>query len=113
MMHGRRVLLMVNSCPTHPRNIELFLPPKMTSKIQPCDVGIIKPFKIHYRRRVHYKILKGCEVAQSYPKKDKCAWCSINLTILVWMINVQKETIANCFKNYKVRSRNGVARHLI
>ncbi|XP_024639887.1 CENP-B homolog protein 2-like [Medicago truncatula] len=42
MMHGRRVLLVVDNCPAHPRNIEglrnvelFFLPPNMTSKIQP------------------------------------------------------------------------------
>ena len=53
MMHGRRVLLVVDNCPAHPRNIEglrnvelFFLPPNMTSKIQPCDVGIIRAFKM-------------------------------------------------------------------
>ncbi|XP_028234419.1 tigger transposable element-derived protein 6-like [Glycine soja] len=47
MMHGRRVLLVVDNCPAHPRNIEglrnvelFFLPPNMTSKIQPCDMDI-------------------------------------------------------------------------
>ncbi|KAL5146375.1 CENP-B 2 [Glycine soja] len=57
MMHGRRVLLVVDNCPAHPRNIEglrnvelFFLPPNMTSKIQPCDAGIIRVFKMHYRR---------------------------------------------------------------
>ncbi|XP_024634731.1 CENP-B homolog protein 2-like [Medicago truncatula] len=54
MMHGRRVLLVVDNCPAHPRNIEglrnvelFFLPPNVTSKIQPCDAGIIRAFKMH------------------------------------------------------------------
>ncbi|CAK8571898.1 unnamed protein product [Lathyrus sativus] len=49
MMHGRRVLLVVDNCPAHPRNIEglrnielFFLPPNMTSKIQPYDAGMIR-----------------------------------------------------------------------
>ncbi|KAG4909094.1 hypothetical protein JHK87_055210 [Glycine soja] len=30
----------------------------MTSKIQPCDAGIIRAFKMHYRRRFYCKILE-------------------------------------------------------
>ncbi|KAG4982424.1 hypothetical protein JHK85_027913 [Glycine max] len=30
----------------------------MTSKIQPCDAGIIRAFKMHYRRRFYRKILE-------------------------------------------------------
>ncbi|XP_024642354.1 tigger transposable element-derived protein 6-like [Medicago truncatula] len=69
MMHGRRVLLVVDNCPAHPRNIEglrnvelFFLPPNMTSKIQPCDAGIIRAFKMHYRRRFYRKILEASDV---------------------------------------------------
>ncbi|KAH1194248.1 ARS-binding protein 1 [Glycine max] len=72
MMHGRRVLLVVDNCPTHPRNIEglrnvelFFLPPNMTSKIQPCDTGIIRTFKMHYRRRFYCKILEVSYVARN------------------------------------------------
>ena len=47
-------MLFVDNCPSHPKveltNITLeFLPPKTTSLIQPCDGGIIKVFKGHYR----------------------------------------------------------------
>ena len=52
-MNGRKVLLLVDNCPVHPkiveglRNVELyFLPPNTTSKIQPCDAGIIRAFKV-------------------------------------------------------------------
>ena len=118
MMHGRRVLLVVDNCPAHPRNIEglrnvelFFLPPNMTSKIQPCDVGIIRAFKMHYRRRFYRKILEGYEVGQSDPGKINVL-DAINLAIPAWTIDVRKETIANCFRHCKIRSSSDVARNL-
>jgi hypothetical protein len=33
----------------------------MTSKIQPCDVGIICNFKAYYRRRFNYFLLQRLE----------------------------------------------------
>lgn len=56
---GRRVLLLVDNCSAHGRaetlpkmdNVEvLYLPPNTTSKIQPCDAGIIASLKVRYRR---------------------------------------------------------------
>ena len=102
-MHGRRILFVVDNCPTHPRNIEglqnvelLFLPPNMTSKIQPCDAGIIRAFEMHYLRRFYYRILEGYELRQSDPGKINVL-DAINLAVSTWAVNVQQETIANCF----------------
>ena len=118
MMHGRRVLLVVDNCPAHQRNIEglrnvelFFLPPNMTSKIQPCDAGIIRAFKMHYHRRFCRKILEGYKVGQSDPGKINVL-DAINSAIPAWMIGVRKETIANCFRHYKIRSASDVARNL-
>ncbi|KAH1232856.1 ARS-binding protein 1 [Glycine max] len=117
-MYGRRVLLVVDNCPAHPRNIEglrnvelFFLPPNMTSKIQPCDAGIIRAFKMHYHRRFCRKILEGYKVGQSDPGKINVL-DAINSAIPAWMIGVRKETIANCFRHYKIRSASDVARNL-
>ncbi|XP_022843299.1 ARS-binding protein 1-like [Olea europaea var. sylvestris] len=81
-MNGRKVLLIVDNCPVYPkvveglRNVELFfLPPNTTSKIQPCDAGIIQAFKAHYRRRFYSSILQGLKTT----------------------------TIANCFRHCKIR----------
>ena len=97
MMHGRRVLLVVDNCPAHPRNIEglrnvelFFLPPNMTSKIQPCDARIIRAFKMHYRRRFYRKILEGYEVGHSDPGKINVL-DAINLAIPAWTIDVEKK----------------------
>ncbi|XP_024005406.1 CENP-B homolog protein 2-like [Eutrema salsugineum] len=86
-MHGRKVLSVINNCPAHPKNIEglqnidlFFLPPNMTSKIQPCDAGIIRDFKMHYRRRLYRHILEGYELGQSDPSKIGCyQFCSSGL----------------------------------
>lgn len=111
-MHGRKFLLVVDNCPAHPKiveglqNVELFfLPPNMTSKIQPCDAGIIKAFKMHYRRRLYRMILEGHELGQSNPEKLNVL-DAINLAVSAWTINVQQETIANCFRHCKIRSVN-------
>ncbi len=62
-MAGRNVLLIMDNCSAHIslmqlafvvtlRNITVFyLPLNTTSKIQPCNAGIIWSFKAYYRRR--------------------------------------------------------------
>ncbi|CAK8530482.1 unnamed protein product [Lathyrus sativus] len=83
----------------------------MTSKIQPCDTGIIRAFKMHYRRRFYRKILEGYKVGQSDPGKIN-VFDAINLAILAWTIDVRKETIVNCFRHCKIRSASDIARNL-
>ena len=51
----RKVLLVVDNCTAHSHVAGLkatellFLPPNATAKLQPCDCGIIKNLKTHYR----------------------------------------------------------------
>ena len=51
----RKVLLVVDNCTaqSHVAGLKatelLFLPPNATAKLQPCDRGIIKNLKTHYR----------------------------------------------------------------
>ncbi|CAK8561767.1 unnamed protein product [Lathyrus sativus] len=82
----------------------------MTSNIQPCNAGIIRAL-IHYLRRFYHKILEGYEMGQSDPGKINVL-DAINLAIPTWMIDVRKETIANCFRHCKIRSTSDVARNL-
>jgi hypothetical protein len=62
-MQGRQVLLLLDNHPGHIplekfaemnvvlRNTRVFyLPPNMTSAVQPCDAGIIRTFKAYYRK---------------------------------------------------------------
>ncbi|CAA7037302.1 unnamed protein product [Microthlaspi erraticum] len=117
-MHGRRVLFVVDNCPAHPKNIEglqnvelFFLPPNMTSKIQPCDAGIIRAFKMHYRRRFYRQVLEGYELGQSDPSKINVLE-AINFAVSAWTINVHQDTIANCFRHCKIRSGDVLPRNL-
>ncbi|XP_022858482.1 CENP-B homolog protein 2-like [Olea europaea var. sylvestris] len=109
-MNGRKVLLIVDNCPTHPkvveslRNVELFfLPPNTTFKIQPCDVGIIRAFKAHYRRRFYSSILQGLEVEALNSEKINIL-NAINFANMAWNFDVKTTTIANYFWHCKIRS---------
>ena len=43
-------------------NVKLyFLPPNLTSHLQPCDAGIIRSFKAHYRKRLVEHLLSSIE----------------------------------------------------
>ena len=60
---GQRVLLLLDNCSSHKlENLTLlyvnvyFLPPNITSKLQPMDAGIIMAFKKHHWR-YHIKLL--------------------------------------------------------
>ncbi|KAI0221967.1 Tigger transposable element-derived protein 6, partial [Lamellibrachia satsuma] len=52
-LQGRNILLFVDNCGAHPEvkltNVKMvFLPPNTTSRLQPCDAGIIAALKAHY-----------------------------------------------------------------
>jgi hypothetical protein len=69
-MAGRNVLLIMDNCSAHIplmqltsvvtlRNTTVFyLPPNTTSKIQPCDVGIIQSLKAYYLRRFNRLLIQ-------------------------------------------------------
>ena len=60
---SRKILLLLDNEQVHPidvqySNIELFyFPPNVTSLIQPLDQGIIKNFKIFYKKEMQRKLL--------------------------------------------------------
>ncbi|KAL6544350.1 hypothetical protein OROGR_010847 [Orobanche gracilis] len=109
-MNVRKVLLIVDNCPAHPkvveglRNVELFfLPPNTTSKIQPCDTGIIRAFKAHYRCRFYFSILQDLEAEAPNPEKINVLDV-INFANKDWNCGVKSTTILNCFRHCKIRS---------
>lgn len=57
---NRHVLLFIDNCAAHPKvynlsNIKvIFFPPNVTSKCQPCDMGIIHSLKSHYKNKVNH-----------------------------------------------------------
>ncbi|XVF51243.1 hypothetical protein PTKIN_Ptkin04bG0168800 [Pterospermum kingtungense] len=114
-MIGRKIILLVDNCPAHPKSIEglqnvelFFLPPNTISKIQPCDAGIIQAFKMHYRRRFYRNLLEGYEAGESNPEKINVL-DAMNLAVSAWTIDVQANAIANCFRRCKIQSVENMA----
>jgi hypothetical protein len=86
------------------RNTTVFyLPPNITSKIQPCDVGIIRSFKVYYRRRFNRLLLQRLEDNVADLEKIDIL-CAIQMAIRAWTYEVKPETIFNCFRHCKIRS---------
>ncbi|XP_060577389.1 tigger transposable element-derived protein 4-like [Ruditapes philippinarum] len=93
----RSILLFVDNCPAHPK-IEglkavklLFFPPNTTSKLQPCDQGIIFSFKRHYRSRVLDHIISCL---------DKHIDKQINiLKAIQWFYAAWKDVTPTCIQN--------------
>ncbi|EPX73104.1 ARS-binding protein [Schizosaccharomyces octosporus yFS286] len=110
-MEGRSVLLLLDSSSVHQLSIEnirksnfplnnvlvVLLPPNMTSISNPCEQGINKTFKAHYRRSWIYDILLKTE-------KDINPLHSINILQAVrWMVDIwdyqiEPATIAGYFR---------------
>ncbi len=108
-MDGRKVILLLDNCNAHIKdaNLEkfniqlrnttlLYLPPNTTSKIQPCDVGIIRTFKAYYCRRFNNQLLSRIESSIADPKKINLL-DNIQNAIAAWKQDAQSTTIKNCF----------------
>lgn len=113
-MSGRKVILVLDNCSAHStaenlsslvelRNTTvLYLPPNMTSKIQPCDAGIIRNFKAYYRQRFNRLLIDGIQNNCSNPEKINVLQ-GICMAVDAWTINVKQATIRNCFLHCKIR----------
>lgn len=104
MVHQQRhILMFVDNCSAHPdiqmSNIKLvFLPPNTTSRLQPCDAGIIKAVKGNYRKRLlRHLLLKMNEVSSV---TDLVKEVTV-LDAILWMRNAwdatSPTTIQKCF----------------
>lgn len=67
---SRSILLFIDNCTAHPdvvrSNVKLvFLPPNTTSKLQPCDAGIIQNVKMHNRKQLLRHILNHMDGASN------------------------------------------------
>ncbi len=86
------------------RNTRVFyLPPNMTSAVQPYDAGIIRTFKAYYRKRFNNLLLDGYENNIDNPEKISILDV-LRLVVPAWVEDVSPATIANCFHHCKIRT---------
>lgn len=101
----RKILLLVDNCTAHPkienlRNIQLeFLPPNVTSVLQPMDQGIIRSLKSHYRKLLVRRLVQDLEEE----KHSKISLLdAINYIHKAWSL-VEIKAIKNCFEHARWR----------
>ena len=106
--NDRFIALIVDNCTAHPKysaddlpHIRLvFLPPNVTSVIQPCDMGIIRNLNANYRRKVVSKIImqidSSCEVTVISISKSITMLDAMHMLKAAWQ-DVKQSSIVNCF----------------
>ena len=98
----RKVLLVIDNCPAHPRihNLKatrlLFLPPNATSKLQPCDLGIIRSMKVNYRKISLMKLIRHIDTGAAYEDFKLTPLDAVSMVKYAWE-EVTSTTISNCF----------------
>ena len=99
---GRKVALFLDNCTAHPNltnldHIELvFLPPNTTSKIQPCDQGIIKTLKTYYRKSMVERLLQAINSGLTVADFKITLLDGLQMLRKAWESGTP-ETIKNCF----------------
>ncbi|KAJ4443982.1 hypothetical protein ANN_05771 [Periplaneta americana] len=102
----RKVLLFLDSAPCHAHRLKLenvtlyYLATNVTSSLHPFELGIVKEFKMHYRKRVlRYIIARikedvtALELAKKITVSDAVSWI-----ISSWK-QVSPKTLVVCFKS--------------
>ena len=84
------------------RNTTVFyLSPNITSKLQPCDVGIIRSLKAYYLCSFYRLFLQQMDNKAS--DLDKIGILkAIRLTVPAWRDKAEPTTIANCFRHCRI-----------
>jgi hypothetical protein len=86
------------------RNTTVFyLPPNTTSKIQPCDAGIIQSLKAYYRFRFNHLLIQRLQDKVADPEKINVLE-AMHIAVAAWSMDVKLETICNCFRHYRIRT---------
>ena len=109
-LQERSVLQLVDNCTAHPAGEGLilviairleFFPPSTTATLQPCDQGIIRNLKCHYRTALNRLIISELDADDSKSATDIArnitTLRAIYLMFAAWT-NVTATTITNCFR---------------
>jgi hypothetical protein len=114
-MVGRNVLLIMDNYSAHIplmqlasvvtlRNTTVFyLPPNTTSKIQPCNAGIIRSLKAYYRRRFNRLLIQRLQDKVADPEKIDILE-AMHIAVAAWSMDVKPETIHNYFRHCRIRT---------
>ena len=96
-----KFLKFIDNCPAHPhvhglKAITLaFLPANTTSKLQPCDQGIINNLKVFYRKKIIQELLSHIDSGSTEPFQ-LTLYDALKMLASSWR-QVKTSTIANCF----------------
>lgn len=99
----KQVILLIDNAPSHKITIDLtnikiiFLPPNLTSVLQPLDAGVIACLKRYYRKKLVNKHLINFEKGD---KSDITLRDAVMFLHQSWF-DVKEITIKNCFKHVK------------
>ena len=103
MQGNHKVVLFVDQASSHVlqdlSNIRIqFLPPNMTSKLQPMDQGVIRSLKCHYRSRLTERYLAGITEGQTTQQLAKKIDLKVAMDMLTASWNsIPSALIENCF----------------
>ena len=98
---GQKIVILVDNCPAHPSidnlaSTELiFLPPNITSKLQPMDQGVIRSMKAHYKTMSIKKLIEATE--KNKPLPEFSILDAMQMLDLAWE-RVTTKTVVNCFE---------------
>lgn len=113
---NRKILLFVDNAPCHCNetlsNVTIkFFPANTTSCLQPLDQGVIRSFKVNYRKKLMHSLVAKMdsatsvhELAKSVTVADAVSWAKS-----AWK-EVKPETIKKCFINCGFESSDNVNR---
>jgi hypothetical protein len=101
-LKSRKILLFVDHCPAHPKDVRIcknvqveFFPANTTSVVQPMDQGVIRALKQKFCRSFVLRLLQRLN-----SNKDSYKMCLLDaasMLAMAWNL-VGKDTIANCFR---------------
>ncbi|GBM33875.1 Tigger transposable element-derived protein 4 [Araneus ventricosus] len=97
----RKIILLIDNCRAHNnlpalRNASVkFFPSNTTSKLHPMDQGIIRSFKVNYRRQLVSKLVDAIDEGSTLPKINVLDF--LRMMEYAWR-NVTQKTVQNCFK---------------
>lgn len=103
-LQNRKIILFIDRCSAHPdlqlSNVRVeFFPANCTSKLQPCDLGIIRSFKVFYKKQLVRKAVAELEngnLNDAYKLKLSVLE-AMHFISASWR-NVTQQCISRCFE---------------